>query len=46
MARLERESSMERELESYKSVEKIIFSSVSGENIDKIKNVIINKVKN
>ncbi len=38
--RAEREKSIEKELEKYKNVPRIIFSSVSGEGIEKIKSMI------
>ncbi len=42
--RLMREKSMETELEKYKNIPKIIFSSVSGEGVGELKNIISNYI--
>lgn len=41
-----REKSLEKELEKYKNVQKIFFSSVTGEGVEMLKNVINESVKN
>lgn len=43
--RLEREKAFEEELCKYSGVPKIMFSSVTGEGIEKIKNIILNCLK-
>lgn len=44
--RTEREKNIVKELEKYRNVPIIYFSSVSGEGIDKIKNMISNSIEN
>lgn len=41
-----REKLLEKELEKYKDIKKIFFSSVTGEGVEMLKNVINESVKN